>query len=1027
MERLQLTLTELVRAGFVDLAEVRARLDEVAQLGAVSPHTDPDSAGRLTETRALLPLLAVTASPDAALVALVALLRPGSPELFELLQSATATGRLLKVLGASSGLTEFFLRHPVELSVLATPLVVLPSLDELVSDLLDSVGATGGFSELVDDAAWIALRVRYRRRLAQLAAFDLEQADPVAGLDGVARTLSDLATAALEAALAVARTMSSGNTAGRGVFPTEQVRATRLAIIGMGKAGASELNYVSDVDVIFVADGDEAAGLESSRAVEIATRLAVLIMRGLGESGIEPELWEVDPNLRPEGKSGALVRSIESHLAYYDRWAKSWEFQALLKARTLAGDRALGARYLDAVTPKVWSSASRENFVESVQRMRERVTDNIPDDEVDVQLKLGPGGLRDIEFTVQLLQLVHGQTDPDVRQAGTLPALTALATAGYVGRAEATEFAQDYRMLRLMEHRLQLQKLRRTHLVPRDEANLRVLARSTGLATSADGLTIRWSETKQRVRGLHERLFYRPLLSAVASLPADGLNLTSAQAEARLAAIGFLNTKGALAHIAALSGGVSRRAAIQRHLLPVLLQWLSQGADPDYGFLAFRRLSDNLGSTYWFLRMLRDSSGAAERLTRVLSGSRYIGELLEKIPEAVAWLEDEADLQPRPRKSLQDETRAVLGRHESPDAAATILRAARRREMLRLAFASLLGQIDLDQLGQGLTDVNATYIQGVIAAIRGGDLNDQGGADGSSGGDGIEFGVIGMGRFGGAELGFGSDADVMYVFRAGTLDGEAANDRARYIVRELNRLTEDSRLPLDLDIGLRPEGSNGPVVRSLESYQAYYRRWSLTWEAQALLRGRGVAGDAALLRDFTAVADEVRYPPAISEQAVREVRRIKARVENERLPQAADPNRHLKLGRGSLSDVEWLVQLLQLQHAAAIPALRTTSTLSALAEVVRAGLIPAADAAVLRSAWIFASRARSAITLWTNHTSNVLPTDRAALEGIARVMEYPPGSGNQLEDDYLAVTRRARAVFERLFYGPVERPGPTVG
>ncbi|MDJ0336772.1 bifunctional [glutamine synthetase] adenylyltransferase/[glutamine synthetase]-adenylyl-L-tyrosine phosphorylase [Cryobacterium sp. PH31-O1] len=1035
MERLKLTLTELVRVGFVDLAEVRARLEEVAQLGADSPHSGSGATGRSTDTRTLLPLLAATASPDAALVALVALLRQGSAELFALLRTCATAGRLLKVLGASSGFTEFFLRHPEELPVLATPLVELPNVDDLVHDLLDAVGAVDGYSRLIDDEAWVALRVRYRRRLAQLAAFDLEQVDPVAGLDGVARTLSDLATAALETALTVARTMSSGDTAGRGVFLTDQVRATRLAIIGMGKAGASELNYVSDVDVIFVADGDETAGLESSRAVEIATRLAVLIMRGLGESGIEPELWEVDPNLRPEGKSGALVRSIESHLAYYDRWAKSWEFQALLKARTLAGDRELGARYIDAVTPKVWSSASRENFVESVQRMRERVTDNIPDDEVDVQLKLGPGGLRDIEFTVQLLQLVHGQTDADVRQAGTLPALAALATAGYVGRAEATEFAHDYRMLRLMEHRLQLQKLRRTHLVPRDEAQLRVLARSTGLATSAAGLTIRWSETKQRVRGLHERLFYRPLLSAVASLPAEGLNLTSAQAEARLAAIGFLNTKGALAHIAALSGGVSRRAAIQRHLLPVLLQWLSQGADPDYGFLVFRRLSDNLGSTYWFLRMLRDSSGAAERLTRVVSGSRYIGELLEKIPEAVAWLEDEADLQPRPLKALQDEARAVLGRHESPDAAATILRAARRREMLRLAFASLLGQIDLDQLGQGLTDVNATYIRGVIAAIRGGDLTVHWGTEVAGGeavsarfaGDGIEFGVIGMGRFGGAELGFGSDADVMYVFRAGTLEGEAANERARYIVRELTRLTEDGRLPLDLDIGLRPEGSNGPVVRSLDSYQAYYRRWSMTWEAQALLRGRGVAGDAALLRDFGAVADEVRYPAAISEQAVREVRRIKARVENERLPQAADPNRHLKLGRGSLSDVEWLVQLLQLRHAAAIPALRTTSTLSALAEAVSAGLIPAADAAVLRSAWIFASRARSAITLWTNHTSNVLPTDRAALEGIARVMEYPPGSGNQLEDDYLAVTRRSRAVFERLFYGPVERPGPTVG
>ncbi|GEP25673.1 bifunctional [glutamine synthetase] adenylyltransferase/[glutamine synthetase]-adenylyl-L-tyrosine phosphorylase [Cryobacterium levicorallinum] len=1027
MERSYLTLTELVRVGFVDLTEVRGRLDEVERLGASSPHSASEATDRLTDTHQLLPLLTKTASPDAALVALVALLRQGSAELFHLLQSCAAAGRLLRVLGASSGLAEFFLRHPNELSVLKVPLAVLPSVDDLVRDLLDSVGASDGFSRLVDEEAWIALRVRYRRRLAQLAAFDLEQDDPVAGLDGVARTLSDLATAALEAALAVARTMCSGESAGRGVFPTEQVRATRLAIIGMGKAGASELNYVSDVDVIFVADGDHTVGLESSRAVEIATRLAVLIMRALNESAVEPELWEVDPNLRPEGKSGALVRSIESHLAYYDRWAKSWEFQALLKARTLAGDRELGGRYIDAVTPKVWNSASRENFVESVQRMRERVTDNIPDDEVDVQLKLGPGGLRDIEFTVQLLQLVHGQTDPEVRQAGTLPALTALATAGYVGRAEATEFAQDYRVLRLMEHRLQLQKLRRTHLVPRDEANLRVLARSTGLATSAAGLTIRWSETKQRVRGLHERLFYRPLLSAVASLPAEGLNLTSAQAEARLAAIGFLNTKGALAHIAALSGGVSRRAAIQRHLLPVLLQWLSQGADPDYGFLAFRRLSDNLGSTYWFLRMLRDSSGAAERLTRVLSGSRYIGELLEKIPEAVAWLEDEDDLQPRPLRALRDETRAVLGRHESADAASTILRAARRREMLRLAFASLLGQINLDQLGQGLTDVNATYIQGVIAAIRGGELSDSAESPASASPDGIEFAVVGMGRFGGAELGFGSDADVMYVFRAGTLEGEAANERARFIVRELNRLSDDARLPLDLDIGLRPEGSNGPVVRSLESYQAYYRRWSLTWEAQALLRGRGVAGDAALLRDFEAVAAEVRYPSNISEQAVREVRRIKARVENERLPQGADSNRHLKLGRGSLSDVEWLVQLLQLQHAAAIPALRTTSTLHALTEAVTAGLIPAADAAVLRSAWVFASRARSAITLWTNHTSNVLPTDRAALEGIARVMEYPPGSGNQLEDDYLAVTRRARAVFERLFYGPVERPGPTAG
>jgi glutamate-ammonia-ligase adenylyltransferase len=214
-------------------------------------------------------------------------------------------------------------------------------------------------------------------------------------------------------------------------------------------------------------------------------------------------------------------------------------------------------------------------------------------------------------------------------------------------------------------------------------------------------------------------------------------------------------------------------------------------------------------------------------------------------------------------------------------------------------------------------------------------------------------------------------------------------------------------------------------VRSLESYEAYYRRWSLTWEAQALLRARGVAGDAGLLRDFEAVADSVRYPESIADHDLREVKRIKARVEKERLPKGADPTRHLKLGRGSLSDVEWLVQLIQLQNAARMPALRTTSTLLALSEACSAGLISESDAETLRAAWLLSSRARSAITLWTNKTSDVLPADRDQLEGIARLMEYPPGSANRLEEDYLAVTRRARAVFERLYYGPVERPGPS--
>jgi glutamate-ammonia-ligase adenylyltransferase len=968
MPRNQTTLTELARLGFAELGETSERLDSL-------------------DAPELVQYFAAAADPDQALRLLVRLREAAPKQVAALLKVPDAAARLIRVLGASSGLGEFFERRPAELAALAAPLTAPPQAAEYDADLLSAVdGLTG-------DAAWVALRVRYRRHLARLTAWDLVQADPLAVVDRVAAALADLAGAALDAALDVARRESK--------FSAADLAETRLAVIGMGKAGARELNYVSDVDVIFVTEGGE-------RSVEIATKLAMQAMKGINELSTEPGLWEVDANLRPEGKDGALVRTLESHLAYYDRWAKSWEFQALLKARPLAGDLELGRRYVEAIAPKVWSSASRENFVDSVQRMRERVTDNIPGDELDVQLKLGPGGLRDVEFTIQLLQLVHGQTDPLVRQVATLPALIALAEQGYIGRVEAAEFAQDYRFLRLLEHRLQLSRLRRTHLMPTDPDALRVLARASGLATSAAGLTEQWQRTKQAVRRLHERLFYRPLLSAVAALPDEGLTLSSEQAVARLAAIGFRDPRGALNHIAALTGGVSRRATIQRNLLPVMLQWFADGADPDHGLLAFRRLSEDLGEAYWFLRMLRDSSGAAQRLTHVLSGSKFVGDLLERIPEAAAWLENEEELRPRPLPLLLEETAATVARHAGDeDAAALALRTARRREVLRLALAAILGLITIEELGRALSDITTTILSGALSLAH-------------RFGDGIEFGIIAMGRYGGAELGFGSDADVMYVYRSAGASDEDAQSRAEAIVHALSRITEDLRLPLDLDIGLRPEGKNGAIVRSLESYRAYYARWSLTWEAQALLRARPVVGDRSVLAEWEQLVEDVRYPETIAEQDVREIKRIKARVEAERLPQAADPARHLKLGRGSLSDVEWFVQLLQLQHGARVEGLRTTSTLSALTAAEKDKLVAPADAKKLRAAWILASRARSAMTLWTSRTSDLLPTDRQQLEGVARLLEYPPGSASRFEEDYLRVTRLARQVFEKQFYGTVK-------
>ncbi len=325
-------------------------------------------------------------------------------------------------------------------------------------------------------------------------------------------------------------------------------------------------------------------------------------------------------------------------------------------------------------------------------------------------------------------------------------------------------------------------------------------------------------------------------------------------------------------------------------------------------------------------------------------------------------------------------------------------------------MGAVLGVLTIEEVAVALTEITEATIQAALRAVIREVVPDDAAE--------LDFAVIAMGRFGGAELGFGSDADILYVYDANGVDSQRAQKLATQIVAGLREHLTDHRLPLDLDADLRPEGRNGPVVRSIAAYAEYYRRWSLSWEAQALLRARGGGGEVRSSSSGSRpLADTIRYPESVDLQGTREIKRIKARVEGERLPQGADPRRHLKLGPGTLSDVEWLVQLLQLQHAHAIPGLRTTATLGALDAAVAADLVEEGDAERLREAWRLSSRLRSAITLLTGQTSDLLPADRRQLDAIGSLLVYPERSATELEEDYLGVTRRARKTFEELFYG----------
>jgi glutamate-ammonia-ligase adenylyltransferase len=646
--------------------------------------------------------------------------------------------------------------------------------------------------------------------------------------------------------------------------------------------------------------------------------------------------------------------------------------------------------------------------------MRKKVEENIDNRIGERELKLAPGGLRDVEFAVQLLQLVHGRSDAMVRSPNTLEALDQLASWGYIGREDAATFSTAYTFLRTLEHRIQLQKLSRTHVLPEDESELRKLGRSLGyMSESSTDLEKQWRKHQLEVRRIHEKLFYRPLLNAVARLDAGSARLTISEATSRLNALGYKDPESALRHIEALTTGVSRRAVIQKTLLPVLLSWFADGPEPDIALLSFRRLSDALGSTPWFLRLLRDESAAAELMAKLLSSSRYATDLLMSAPEAVSMLGNLEELEPRTREQYEAEMNSVIARHETAENIVSAARSFRRRELLRTATADLSGKLTTEQVGMALSNVYATVIE---TALKGATLavEQERGKEVST-----NMCVIAMGRFGGFELGYGSDADVMFVHEPKKgADAQDAEKCALDIANRLRTLLMQPSVdpPLEIDADLRPEGKNGPLVRTLDSYLAYYQKWSAPWEAQALLRALPVAGDLNLGEKFIQGINKTRYPEnGVSDENLREMRRIKARMESERLPRGADVNLNTKLGRGGLSDVEWVVQLLQMQHGAKDESLRITATLPALRACVKAELISETDAKSLSESWTLATWIRNAQMLSRAKANDQIPTDINELSAIAFTLNQK--SHAQLIEDYRRITRRARLVMEKIFYG----------
>lgn len=764
-----------------------------------------------------------------------------------------------------------------------------------------------------------------------------------------------------------------------------------FVVVAMGKWGARELNYSSDIDLVFVHDPIDGKEEESRRA---ATALASSLMANLSAGSFDGPGLVVDADLRPEGTMGPLSRSLDGYARYYQQWGAPWELQALLKARPASGDLELGQRFMALVERVVWTEGLDVEALRSIRRLKEQVESAAS----PADIKRSRGGIRDIEFAVQLLQLVHGRLDTDLRTPATLDALDALYLHGFVEAEDRQRLADAYRFLRDLEHRVQLWDLQQTHDVPTDRDQLERLGRSMGLSVDpAHLLTSRLAEVKAVVRDVHKRLYFRPILDALVGSPSARLGVE--QAALRLEALGFEDVRAATRALGDLTEGLSRRSQAMHQVLPLMLDWLSLAPNPDLGLAQLRSVLARTRDHSSLVTLLQTNPLAGERLCRLLGTSRLVGNLIDRIPEFIPRLADDRKLNEiRDGENEVSRLLPLLDSRPDPDAKIGTVRRFARRRKLRIAARDILEGPHVEETLKALTDSADAAIVGGLHVAAAGETEG--------------FAIIAMGKWGGGELSYGSDLDLLYVF-----DDEPRREDALKTAAELGVvLTQSSRHgeAYSLDAGLRPEGRKGPLARSLDSYHRYYHEWAEPWEMMALVKARPVAGDETLGRDFIGVIEDRVWRPQLPAGDSRAIREIKARVEKERIPAGEDPDYHLKLGRGGMSDIEFLVQLLQLQHGAKTPELKVTSTLTALEILGNTGILPAAEVRTLTEAYLFCTRVRLRLHLQAGRAVDSLPPDLSDLRRLASSLGYTRSS--ELREEYQRLTRRSRRIFERRFF-----------
>ena len=940
-----------------------------------------DTQKLLRENSAVMGVVEAAAFPEEAEGALVRLVED-HPEVWEdIAEGGIFCRAVVAVSDVSRSFTEAVRRDPSLLESLR-PAGVLER--ELTSeDLLENLSEELASKPDTDIRHW------KRSQMLRIMVRDIEGG---ADLMSITREVSALADACL-------------------IHCFDQARQAhpdvRMAIIGMGKLGGNELNYSSDVDVVFVHAPAADGGSDAARAAAQIARQVMAEMSTTTASGL---LFPVDADLRPEGPAGALSRTPEAHRNYFAKWAHPWERQAWMKARYVVGDMEIANELLNAAREFVWQPDLDPKEIHYIRDLKTKVEESVAKSQ-GRDFKRGPGGIRDIEFSTQLLVLVRGRTDPLVRSPNTLLALEQLKRAGSVDPYDANHLSIAYRYLRTVEHRMQLRDERAMYEIPADEKGRNWLARVLGHRdesgkTAVEAFDEQHDRYLSSVRGIQQKLFLRPTLEEFVTHSHEAwLNPTE-----QLETLGFKDPEQAARIVEKQMTGTSAAARTLSQVLPSFLSALAETPDPDIGLIRFDWITDGPHRVNAIVPSLRDSPEAVKRLSMLLGSSKVAAGDLRREPDFVPELA-EGDLS-RSQEQLRAGLEAAIEPvRDDQDPRRNALRRFVRRERLRILSRHLLEIASTPQAGREIAELAEVASEAALEALQ----------DVMGGDTPPRMCIIGLGSFGGSEMLYTSDLDAIILYAPQDGGGAASSTAkspaqiaeriAKFWVGDISQPTAEG-YGWEVDLRLRPEGA-GLSVHTVDAYSRYWADRARLWEFQALLKARVVAGDAEMGAEFMESAAGFVYAKRDPKDTAEQLWQMRQRIFEERAQGKTD----IKRGPGGQLDTAFAVQLLQLIYGCDAPAIRQPNTLAAIDALADEGILETSEAQALSDGFAWCSKLAAKQYLISGSTEHigVLPEDSENLELLSRVMDGSSATESDLETEAKGVKSAALEAINSVF------------